>query len=508
MPARTLMVQGTGSDVGKSVLVAALCRLFLGRGFRVAPFKAQNMSNNSFVTPDGREIGRAQAVQAAACRLLPRSDFNPVLIKPSAECSAQLIVNGKVAGTLVASDFGRVRRECWGQVQDAFARLAEEFDLIILEGAGSPAEVNLREYDIVNMQMARHARAPVILVGDIDRGGVLAAVVGTMALLSDEEAALVKGFVINKFRGEAGLLTPGLKVVETRTGLPCLGVLPYFRDLRLPEEDAVLWKAVSRRPADRSDVLTIGVADVPCISNFTDLDRLCAEDDVKLVRISGLEDLLLDALILPGTKNTPQALRYIQDRGIDTMANRVLADGGTVVGLCGGYQLLGKRILDPHQIESTEKELKGLGLLDVETTFGPEKVTVQVTGTHRGSGSSIEGYEVHMGQTVRGTEVEPLFDIQNFAEAEVRTEGAVSGTGRVMGTYVHGVFDSSAFRRWFLNRLRNARGWSPLGPQPNTSLDRELDRWAAHVARHLNLGALETIIAGNGRPGGNPDISE
>jgi adenosylcobyric acid synthase len=496
MPARTLMVQGTGSDVGKSVLVAALCRLFLGRGLRVAPFKAQNMSNNSFVTPDGREIGRAQAVQAAACRLSPRSDFNPVLIKPSAECSAQLIVNGKVAGSLVASDFGRVRRECWGQVQDAFARLVEEFDLIILEGAGSPAEVNLREHDIVNMRMARHAGAPVILVGDIDRGGVLAAVVGTMALLSDEEAELVKGFVINKFRGDAELLTPGLKVVETRTGLPCLGVLPYFRDLRLPEEDAVPWKAVSRRPANRPDVLTIGVADVPCISNFTDLDRLRAEGDVELVRISGPEDILLDALILPGTKNTPQALRYLQDCGIDRIASRILAEGGTVVGLCGGYQLLGKRILDPHQIESTEKELKGLGLLDVETTFGPEKVTVQVTGIHRGSGSPIEGYEVHMGQTVRGKGVEPLFDIQNFAEAEARTEGAVSGNGRVMGTYVHGVFDSSAFRRCFLNRLRSARGWSPVEPQAHMSLDRELDRWADYVGRYLNLAALETIISG------------
>jgi len=506
MPARTLMVQGTGSDVGKSVLVAALCRLFLGRGLRVAPFKAQNMSNNSFVTPDGREIGRAQAVQAAACRLSPRSDFNPVLIKPSTECSAQLIVNGKVAGSLVASDFGRVRRECWGQVQEAYGRLAAEFDLIILEGAGSPAEVNLREHDIVNMRMARHAGAPVILVGDIDRGGVLAAVVGTMALLSVEEARLVKGFVINKFRGDAGLLTPGLKVVETRTGLPCLGVLPYLRDLRLPEEDAVTWKAASRRSADRPDVLRIGVADVPCISNFTDLDRLRAEGDVELVQINGTEALLLDALILPGTKNTPQALRYLQKCRIDRLARRILAEGGTVVGLCGGYQLLGKRILDPYQVESTDKELKGLELLDVETILGREKVTVQVTGIHRASGSPIEGYEVHMGRTIRDRGVEPLFDVQNFGEMDVRTEGAVSDNGRVMGTYVHGVFDSLDFRRCFLNRLRSARGWSPVEPEAETSLDRELDRWAAYVERHLNLQALETIIAGNGRPGGNPDI--
>ena len=493
------MVQGTGSDVGKSVLVAALCRLFVGKGLRVAPFKAQNMSNNSFVTPEGKEIGRAQAVQAAACRLAPRSDFNPVLIKPSAERSAQLVVNGKVAGSLEASDFGRIRRECWGLVQEAFGRLSEEFDLIILEGAGSPAEVNLREHDIVNMQMARHAHAPVILVGDIDRGGVLAAVVGTMALLSPEEAQLVKGFVINKFRGDPGLLTPGLQVVEARTGLPCLGVLPYFRGLDLPQEDALSWEAVSRHSNDRSDVLTIGVAEVPCISNFTDFDCLRGEVDVELVRIKGLEDILLDALILPGTKNTPQALRYIQDRGIDTMAHRVLAGGGTVVGLCGGYQLLGRRILDPYQVESTARELEGLGLLDVETSFGHEKVTVQVTGIHRESGSRVVGYEVHMGHTVRGCAVEPLLEIQEFADSEVRSDGAVSANGRVFGTYVHGIFDSPMFRRCFLNRLRGARSWGPVEPQPNPSLDDELDRWAAYVARHLDLPAVELIIAA-GKP--------
>jgi cobyric acid synthase CobQ len=495
MAARTLMIQGTGSDVGKSVLVAALCRLFARKGLRVAPFKAQNMSNNSFVTPDGREIGRAQAVQAAACRLAPRADFNPVLIKPSAECSAQLVVNGKVAGSLVASDFGRIRRECWGPVQDAFGRLAGEFDLIILEGAGSPAEVNLREHDIVNMRMARYARAPVILIGDIDRGGVLAALVGTMALLSGEEAQLIKGFVINKFRGDMGLLTQGLQVVETRTGLPCLGVLPFFRGLRLPEEDAVAWQMEPRKLfPDRSDVLKIGVTDIPCISNFTDLDYLAAEADVELVRISGGAHCRLDALILPGTKNTSQALRYIRDQGIDRMADHVLAGGGTVVGLCGGYQLLGQWILDPDRVESSETKLKGLGLLNVETRFTHDKVTVQVTGIHRESGIRIEGYEVHMGQTVRGKKVEPLFDIQGFPDFDVRTEGAVSADGRVLGTYVHGVFDSSLFRRYFLNRLRGTRMWRALEPRSDSSLDEELDRWADHVAKHLDLATLEAMI--------------
>jgi len=276
-------------------------------------------------------------------------------------------------------------------------------------------------------------------------------------------------------------------------------VLPYLRDLCLPEEDAVTWKAVSRRSAERPDVLRIGVADVPCISNFTDLDRLRAEGDVELVRISGAEDRLLDALILPGTKNTPQALRYLQNGRIDRLARRILAEGGTVLGLCGGYQLLGKRILDPYQIESNDKELKWLELLDVETIFGREKITVQVTGIHRASGSPIEGYEVHMGRTIRDRGVQPLFDIQTSAKAEVRTEGAVSGNGRVMGTYVHGIFESSAFRRHFLNCLRRARGWRPIGPLAHTSLDQELDRWAAYVECHLNVPAIETIIS-EGKP--------
>ena len=494
MTAKTLMVQGTASHVGKSMLVTALCRLYVRRGLRVAPFKAQNMSNNSFVTPDGKEIGRAQAVQASACRLAPRSDFNPVLIKPESERRAQLVVNGQVAGSLETHDFGRIRRDCWEAVQEAFARLASEFDVVILEGAGSPAEINLRDQDIVNMRMAQEARAPVLLVGDIDRGGVFAALVGTLTLLEPYEWRHVKGVLINKFRGDPALLTPGVQMLEAQIGLPCLGVVPHWGDLQVPQEDSVGWDSWSVRVPQRTDALTIGVADVPAISNFTDFEALYREPDVRLVQLSGITDRQLDALIFPGTKNTAQALKFAKVRGLDQVAKRVLANGGAVIGLCGGYQMLGVRILDPGGIESTDPELEGLGLLDVVTEFVPEKVTLRVAGIHRETGCPIEGYEVHMGRTCVGNGVVPLLEIRADGEPVGRTEGAVSVDGRVLGTYVHGLFDAPLFRRTFLNRLRAARGWPPLDVAAAPSLDQELDHLADFVERYVDLTAIEKVI--------------
>lgn len=507
------MIQGTASHVGKSVLVAALCRLFARRGIKVAPFKAQNMSNNSFVTPDGKEIGRAQAVQAAACRLAPRTDFNPVLIKPEGDRSAQLMVNGLVTGKLMAHDFGRVRRDCFQSVQEAFGRLTAEFDLIILEGAGSPAEINLREQDIVNMRMAREAKAPVLLVGDIDRGGVFAALVGTMTLLTEEERKYVKGFLINKFRGDSDLLRPGVRMVEEQMGTRCLGVIPHWGGLEVPQEDSLGWNDqsasslsphASRRGPGASpgatgathgcETLAIGVADVPAISNFTDLDALVREPDVELVRVTGMTNRKLDALIFPGSKNSAEALRFVKARAIDQVARRVLADGGTVLGLCGGFQVLGKRILDRHKIESLEPELEGLGLLDVETTFEPEKVTVEVTGIHMETGSPVQGYEVHMGRTRLGSEVGPLLAVRRAGETTRHEEGAVSADGKVLGTYLHGLFDAPEFRRLFLNRLRTVRGWPPLESRPQATLDQQLDRLADFVEQHVDLSAIDAII--------------
>ncbi len=505
--ARTLMIQGTASHVGKSVLVAALCRLFVRRGVRVAPFKAQNMSNNSFVTPDGREIGRAQAVQASACWLAPRADFNPVLIKPESERRAQLVVNGQVAGSLETHDFGRVRRDYWGAVQQAFARLTVEFDLVILEGAGSPAEINLRDQDIVNMRMAQEARAPVLLVGDIDRGGVFAALVGTLTLLRPGERRHVKGLLINKFRGDADLLAPGLRMVEAQTGVPCLGVIPHWKDLQVPQEDSLGWenqfevrefkvRSFNLEPGtSNSERLTIGVADVPAISNFTDFEALSQEPDVHLIRLNGTPSLRLDALIFPGTKNTAQALHFVKARGLDQVARNVLAEGGTVIGLCGGYQMLGTRVLDPYGVESVEPELEGIGLLDAVTTFAREKVTVRVTGLHRQTGCPVDGYEVHMGQTTLRSSMAPLLMVKTTGEAVERAEGAVSTDGRTMGTYVHGLFDAPVVRRMFLNRLRDARGWSPLEVAARVSLDQELDHLADFVQQHIDLAAIDAIIA-------------
>jgi len=494
MPVRTLMVQGTASHVGKSVLVAGLCRLFARRGLRVAPFKAQNMSNNSAVTADGLEIGRAQAVQAAACRLPPRADFNPVLIKPSGEHEAQLVVNGRVAGKLLAAEFGRLRRDCAQTVRRAFDRLASEYDVVVLEGAGSPAEINLRETDIVNMFMASYAKAPVLLVGDIDRGGVFAALVGTMALLTKDEQAHVKGFVINKFRGDRGLLDPGIREAERRLGIPCLGVIPFARDLQLPEEDAVEWSVCLRQAAVREDRLRIGVAEVPCISNFTDFDPLTSEPDVDLVRVNGPATGRLDALIFPGTKHTAQALQFVKDHRIDQVARQVLGNGGTVLGICGGYQILGQRILDADGVESSLASLDGLGLLDVVTRFAREKTTVPVSGIHRASGHPVEGYEIHMGQTIGEGRSESVFEIRDRNGREPRLEGAMSLDGRIFGTYIHGVFDAPQFRRWFLNTLRGVRGWRSLDSNPEASLDQRLDRLADFVAAHLDMNHIQAIM--------------
>ncbi len=492
--ARSLMIQGTGSHVGKSVLVAALCRLFVRKGIRVAPFKAQNMSNNSFVTPDGKEIARAQAVQAAACRLAPRTDFNPILIKPAGEQQAQLVVDGAVVGSLEASDFGRIRREFESVVRAAFLRLTEEFDLIILEGAGSPAEVNLREHDLVNMWMARLANAPVVLVGDIDRGGVLAALVGTMALLTGDEQRHVKGFVINKFRGNLELLLPGIRAIEDTIQRPCLGVLPYCPTIVLPQEDGLEWAMLSRVPT-RGDIVIIGVVDVPFLSNFTDFESLALEPDVYLRRITGSDAGVPDVLIFPGTKNTPQALRFVRERGLDRLARQVLAAGGTVLGICGGYQILGRRILDPDGVESSDRELEGLHLLSADTTFSSHKITVPVVGVHRGFGAPVHGYEVHMGRTVLRDGTAPFLDVRQPHELSYRPDGARSPDGRILGTYVHGLFDAPVFRRCFLNSIRERRGLPPLEPTTGPFLDDCLDQWADFVAHHLDVPRIEAFIS-------------
>jgi adenosylcobyric acid synthase len=494
MAARTLMIQGTGSHVGKSVMTAALCRIFVRRGLRVAPFKAQNMSNNSFVTPDGKEIGRAQAVQAAACRLVPRTDFNPILIKPESHSAAQLVVEGEVAGSLCAKDFGAVRRQYWTTVQEAFARLSHTFDVVVLEGAGSPAEINLRHCDVVNMQMARHAAAPVVLVGDIDRGGVFASLVGTWALLDEADRRHAKAFAINKLRGDASLLETGLVRVTDETGMRCAGVVPHWGDLEVPEEDSLGWESWHDRTSKRQDRLVIGIVDVPGISNFTDFDPLAMEPDVELVRLSEATNRPLDAVLFPGTKQTVQALGFVRQRGFDRLARRVLDQGGTVGGICGGYQLLGQSIRDPRHLESDDDHIDGLGMLPVHTTFAFPKIVEQVSARHAESGCTVRGYQVRMGRTVVSPEARPFL---TFKDGRIDTDthdGICAHDGRLFGTYLHGLFDQSPFRRWWLNRLRTLKEWPGLPETQVLSLDARLDRLADFVEQHLSMSIIDELL--------------
>jgi cobyric acid synthase CobQ len=494
MPARTLMIQGTASHVGKSVLTTALCRSFLRRGLRVAPFKAQNMSNNSFVTPDGKEIGRAQAVQAAACRLAPRADFNPILIKPESDTTAQLVVGGDVAESLSARDFGLVRRKYWGRVQEAFERLSDTFDVVVLEGAGSPAEINLRQFDVVNMQMARFAAAPVLLVGDIERGGVFASLLGTWTLLDDTDRRHLKAFAVNKFRGDVRLLDDGLTRVSRDMGLPCAGVLPHWGDLDLPEEDVLGWDGWQRRTPQRADRIVIGVANVPGISNCTDFEPLAGEPDVEVVQLDESTDRPLDAVIFPGSKQTVRALCFVRERGLDRLAHRVLAAGGTVGGICGGYQLLGRILRDPHRLESSHEHMDGLGLLPVETTFAAPKIVEQVSGRHAESGCSVVGYQVRMGRTMVPPKARPFFELNEEYSAEQRPEGMCLQDGRLFGTYVHGLFDEAPFRRWWVNRLRQSKGWAGLPKSESRSLDARLERLADFVERHLEMSVIDRLL--------------
>ncbi len=487
MKARTLMVQGTASSVGKSLLVAGLCRRFARRGVRVAPFKAQNMSNNAAVCPDGAEIGRAQALQALACGIEPSAIMNPILLKPQGDSTSQVVVRGQALGACSARDYQTRKRTWLPLVRECIEELRASYELVVIEGAGSPAEVNLRKNDIVNMRTAELAEAPVLLVGEIDRGGVFAQLVGTLALLRPAERARVRGLVVNKFRGDATLFESGVRFLEQRTRRPVLGVVPYLRDLRLPEEDAATLACAE--PARAGNALRIDVVRHSRIANFTDFDALRAEPDVELRFIERPSDAHADALILPGTKSTIADLRELRKSGLAEHVARELARGAEVVGICGGYQMLGRSVHDPAGVESAPDSERGLGLLPVETVFRSEKRTVRARGTHRSSGLAVEGYEIHMGETrVHGAA--PLVAL----EPDGRPDGCADASGRVWGTYLHGIFDAPEFRRHFLDGLRARRGLAPLGVAAAFSPTRELDRLAQCLEEHIDCAALERIV--------------
>ena len=490
MPARALMFQGTGSDVGKSLIVAGLARAYARRGLAVRPFKPQNMSNNAAVTADGGEIGRAQALQARAARTPPSIHMNPVLLKPQSECGAQIVVHGRVYRNAEAAAYQRLKRDLLPFVLDSYKRLRGEADLVLVEGAGSAAEVNLRADDIANMGFARVADVPVVLIGDIDRGGVIASIVGTKAVLDAEDAALVCGFIVNKFRGDPALFENGMERIATITGWQALGLVPYFADARLlPAEDALGLEQTLRGSrlgavaASRSTKrVRIAVLILPHIANFDDLDPLSAEPDVELVRVQPGGALPGDAdlIILPGSKATIAGLEALRAAGFDIDIAAHRRRGGMILGLCGGFQMLGRTISDPGGVEGPPARVEGLGLLEVATTLSNEKRLEPVKG-QTNNGAPVSGYEMHMGVTDGADCARP------FARLAVASaEGAVSADGRVVGTYIHGLFADDRQRAAWLARLGNATA----NVAYDDSIEQTLDALATHLAAHIDLNRL------------------
>ena len=472
------MLQGTGSNVGKSLLVAGLCRAFARRGLRVRPFKPQNMSNNAAVTEDGGEIGRAQALQARACGVAPHTDMNPVLLKPETETGAQIVVQGRRWGRSEAGGYRDVKPRLMAPVRESFDRLAARADLVLVEGAGSPAEVNLRAGDIANMGFARAAGVPVVLVGDIDRGGVIAQIIGTQAVLAHEDAAMIRGYIVNRFRGDAALFDDGNALIAARTGWRGLGVVPWFAAAqRLPAEDAVDIPARAR-----GDGLHVVCLRLSRIANFDDLDPLALEPGVSVTMLAPGMALPgdTDLVIVPGTKSTRGDLDFLRAQGWDVDLAAHLRRGGHVLGLCGGYQMLGRMIHDPDGVDGPAGQTPGLGLLDVETVMAPEKTLRPVRGMHIASAEPFAGYEIHMGRTDGPDRSRP------FARIDGASEGAIRADGRVAGTYMHGLFARDGFRAAFLGAL----GHRARGLDYDTTVETTLDDLADHLETHLDTDRL------------------
>ncbi len=506
---RSLMIQGTGSGVGKSVLCAAFCRIFYQDGLRVAPFKSQNMSLNSFVTRDGLEMARSQVVQAEAAGIEPSVDMNPILLKPGSDIGCQVILQGKVVGNYSAEAYGSYVHEAWTAVCDSYERLARQYSVVVLEGAGSPAEVNLKDRDIVNMRTAEMAHAPVLLAADIDKGGVFASLIGTLELLELHERERIKGFLINKFRGDVTLLAPGLDFLEKRTGIPVLGVIPYFKDIYIQEEDGVVLEnhcgfrisdcGLNSENRNQQSGIDIVVLHLPHISNFTDLDALAAEPGV-VVRYTRDPAALAgaDVVVVPGSKNTIGDLLYLRESGLEHGIRSHAAAGGMVLGICGGYQMMGLSISDPFKIDGDVREADGLGLLPVTTVMQKEKRTVQVAArTHESAfwdgNIALRGYEIHMGKTKKKAGTLSAFKVRYAGEA--REDGAQSRDQRVWGTYLHGVFDSDAFRKSFLNGIRRHKGLavSAVGSYERLKQD-GFDKLAALVRANIDMKKIYAIL--------------
>ncbi len=480
-----LMFQGTGSDVGKSLIVAGLCRAYTRQGLRVVPFKPQNMSNNAAVTDDGGEIGRAQALQARAAGLAPSVHMNPILLKPQSETGSQIIVAGRVVGTARATEFQALKPKLLAAVMQSYETLSADADLMLIEGAGSASEINLRANDIANMGFAQAAGAPVVIVGDIDRGGVIAQLAGTKLVLDPEDAALVRGFIVNKFRGDLSLFDEGVNIIEHHTGWPSLGVVPYFKPAsELPAEDSMaLTRPLAVHAPNRDGVVTIAVPVLPHIANFDDLDPLAAEPNVRMIllrpgmRLPAETDLVL----LIGSKATIADIKALREAGLEKDILDYAKRGGRVFGLCGGYQILGKTVADPLGIEGAPETIAGLGLLDVETVMTNEKTLINVTGHLLDTHAAFSGFEMHMGRTDGPDCARPLV---RFADG--RQDGAISADGKISGSYVHGFFNHDAQRRDFLKKL----GAAPGDFSYEGRIEEILDALAAHLKTYLDLDRL------------------
>lgn len=504
-----IMMMGTSSHVGKSILATAFCRILYRQGRRVVPFKAQNMALNSYVTREGGEMGRAQVAQAEAAGLEPAVDMNPVLLKPTGNSQSQVIIMGRPVGNMSAREYHKgYSLKAFDAVRDALARLDREYDTIVIEGAGSPAEINLKANDIVNMRVAKYLQAPVLLIADIDRGGALASLVGTLELLDEEERALVKGLVINKFRGDVTLLTPAIDFLEKKTGKPVLGVIPYIEKMGIDDEDSVSLQEKMAVPED-GDV-KIAVIQMPKISNFTDFDALSSEQDVSLYYVQEADGLgEPDLIILPGSKNTTEDMLYLEASGLADKIKAHGAAGKAVIGICGGYQMLGEVICDPEHTESDNDQVAGLGLLGIRTIFAREKLTSQVRAVccslsfmHQSiSAEGLRGYEIHMGHTefTRAADKHPFVITERRGVVCSDIEGAANGTN-VFGTYIHGVFDNDGFRRSVLNALRLAKGLAPLAVTRNVAAEKQqaYEQLADVVEQALDMEKLYAIMDGNG----------
>ena len=498
MTAKTIMLQGTASSVGKSILVTALCRIFKQDGYKVAPFKSQNMALNSFVTRQGGEIGRAQAVQAEACGIEPTVDMNPILLKPEAHLRSQVIVLGKVAKNLEAGQYAGYAADLINIIEGSLNRLRSQYDIVVIEGAGAAAEVNLREHEIVNMRIAKMARSPVLLVGDIDRGGVFASLVGTLELLPEEERRIVRGLIVNKFRGEKALFRSGVDFLEMKTGLPVLGVIPFLDDMGIAQEDSVYLDEIPRTSGQGLNVVIIRVPHTACYDDYDPLQEMgCNLKYVNQAAEVGRPDLL----ILPGTKSTSHDMLFLKEQGLDRVILNLASQGVPLIGICGGLQMLGKTIRDPQHVESASEQVDSLGLLPVETVFETAKNTAQVKAritTDRGllkglKGCLVSGYEIHMGQTAN-PEVAPVCRVYESAfNPGGYFDGSVNESGLVFGTYLHGIFRNASFTDGLLKNLWEIKGQTPQ-IRPMKNRDQEYDKLAEAVRANLDMGKVYEIL--------------